>query len=80
MWVCGWLHDPTEVTGTNVTVAMTRASNERVLEQFIAGIRHTELQNELLSTAQDFSTEPALERDRTYEASNKEQTSMQHFL
>ena len=49
-----------------------RESNGRVLEQFIAGIRHTELQKELLSTAataQDFTTEQAVERGRTYEAS-----------
>ena len=38
-----------------------RESNERVLEQFIAGIRHMELQKVLLSTAQDFTTEQALE-------------------
>ena len=46
-----------------------RASNERVLEQFIAGIRHMELQKELLSTAEDFTTEQALERSRTFETS-----------
>ena len=46
-----------------------RESNERVLEQFIAGIRHMELQKELLSTAQDFTTKQDLERDRTFEAS-----------
>ena len=64
-----------------------RQSSERVLEQFIAGIRHMELQKELLSTAQDFTIEQALERCRTFEASiahmkqlaqlrHKEQTSM----
>ena len=46
-----------------------REANKRVLEQFIAGIRHMELQKELLSTAQDFTTEQALERGRTFEAS-----------
>ena len=46
-----------------------RESNERVLEQFSAGIRHMELQKELLSTAQNFTSEQALERGRTFEAS-----------
>ena len=45
-----------------------RESNERVLEQFIAGIRYMELQKELLSAAQDFATEQTLERGRTFEA------------
>ena len=40
-------------------------SNERVLEQFIAGIR----QNDLLSTDKNFTAEQALETRRTYEAS-----------
>ena len=46
-----------------------RESNERVLEQFFAVIRHMELQKELLSTAQDFTTVQALERGTTFEAS-----------
>jgi len=41
----------------------------RLKLQYIAGIRHTELQKELFSIAQDFTAEEALDPGRTYEAS-----------
>ena len=42
---------------------------ERLIEQMIAGTRHTELQKELLSKNKDLTLDQALEHGRTHEAS-----------